>query len=329
MKKDVTGSTYHSGKAKGKKPAIKLTSDKISVKSEDLKKVMTGDFIRCVDKDNNVKMIKVTIGKSLIDKNDKVIININEDSAKITVDTDKKATGARIVDDMLKSTSKKVVTTASGRKKEVIRTPFGNVERWVDESSNTFLFDEAIFVESVVQEEDDIASAEGTTDAEPTDASTEDMGEDISTETTEEAALDPNIKGATETGTATPTPAPMSAQTKAILNNQVHQEGFFTKKPKKLKPIGRDVVAYITCEMNAIHSSNDQAMLAGYTCSKIELVDWYITVLDTQDPKYIVPHTRQYLVTMKAQLESLLAQILKIRPINRSEQIWRVNYPTA
>lgn len=155
------------------------------------------------------------------------------------------------------------------------------------------------------------------------------MGEDISTETTEEAALDPNIKGATETGTAAPTQSPMSAETKSILNNQVHQEGFLTKRPKKLKPIGRDVVAYITCEMNAIHSSNDQAMLAGYTCSKIELVDWYITVLDTQDPKYIVPHTRQYLVTMKAQLESLLAQILKIRPINRSEQIWRVNYPTA
>lgn len=152
--------------------------------------------------------------------------------------------------------------------------------------------------------------------------------EETESETTEEAAtLDQNIKGATEAGTVKETPSPMSAETKSILNNQVHQEGFLTKKPKKLKPIGRDVVAYITCEMNAIHSSNDQAMLAGYTCSKIELVDWYITVLDTQDPKYIVPHTRQYLVTMKAQLESLLAQILKIRPINRSEQIWRVNYP--
>ena len=105
------------------------------------------------------------------------------------------------------------------------------------------------------------------------------------------------------------------------------QEGFLSKKPKKLKPINRDVVAYITVEMNNIHSANDQAMLAGYTCSKIEMVDWYITVIDTQDPKYIVPHTRQYLVSLKSQLESLLAQILKIRPINRSDQIWRVNYP--
>lgn len=109
----------------------------------------------------------------------------------------------------------------------------------------------------------------------------------------------------------------------------VEQEGFLTKKPKKLKPIGRDVVAYITCEMNDIRSANDQAMLAGYTCSKIELVDFYLTVIDTQDARYIVPHNKAYLLTMKADLERLLAQILKIRPINRADQIWRVNYPTA
>lgn len=108
----------------------------------------------------------------------------------------------------------------------------------------------------------------------------------------------------------------------------VQTEGFLSKKPKKLKPIGRDVVAYITVEMNDIHSANDQAMLAGYTCSKIELVDFYLTVLDTQDARYIVPHNKQYLTQMRNDLERLLAQILRIRPINRSDQIWRVNYPT-
>ena len=112
-------------------------------------------------------------------------------------------------------------------------------------------------------------------------------------------------------------------------NNTTYQEGFLSKKPKKLKPIPRDVVAYITVEMNAIRSSNDQAMLSGYTCSKIELVDFYLTVLDTQDPRYIVPHTKQYLETMKRDLENLLTQILRIRPINRGDKIWRVNvnYP--
>lgn len=130
-------------------------------------------------------------------------------------------------------------------------------------------------------------------------------------------------------GNINATPIPLSANTKAIINQRkLHQEGFLTKKPKKLKPIPRDIIAYITCEMNDIHSANDQAMLAGYTCSKIELVDFYITALDTQDARYIVPHNRQYLIYMKNELERLLAQILRIRPINRTDQIWRVNYPS-
>lgn len=108
----------------------------------------------------------------------------------------------------------------------------------------------------------------------------------------------------------------------------IEQEGFFSKKPKKLKPIPRDIVPYITVSMNDIHDANDQAMLSGYTCSKIELVDFYITCIDTQDARYIVPHNRQYLETMKRDLERLLTEILRIRPINRSDQIWRVNYPT-
>ncbi len=132
-------------------------------------------------------------------------------------------------------------------------------------------------------------------------------------------------------GNVNTTPIPMTAQTKALINSnsKYHQEGFLTKKPKKLKPIGRDVVAYITVEMNDIHSANDQAMLAGYTCSKIELVDFYITCIDSQDARYIVPHDKQYLVQLKGDLERLLAQILRIRPINRTEQIWRVNYPSS
>lgn len=180
-----------------------------------------------------------------------------------------------------------------------------------------------------VVQEDDIDNAETPSDPEidtPTDSAVEPTTEPASDVVSEDGAP---TEETTADGSVNKSPMPMSAETKTIANNQMHQEGFLTKRPKKLKPIGRDVVAYITCEMNDIHSANDQAMLAGYTCSKIELVDWYITVLDTQDPKYIVPHTRQYLVTIKAQLESLLAQILKIRPINRTDQIWRVNYPTV
>ena len=112
-------------------------------------------------------------------------------------------------------------------------------------------------------------------------------------------------------------------------NTNVYQEGFLSKKPKKLKPIPRDIVPYITVEMNAIRDSNDQAMLSGYTCSKLELVDFYLNVIDTNDERYIVPHTRQYLVQLQNDLNRLLTQILRIKPINKSDRVWQVNvnYP--
>lgn len=106
-------------------------------------------------------------------------------------------------------------------------------------------------------------------------------------------------------------------------------EGFITRRPKKLKQIPRDIIPYISIEMNSIQDTNDQAMLSGYTCAKLELVDFYLNVIDTNDDRYIVPHNRQYLVNMQTELNKLLSQILRIRPINRNDRVWRVNvnYP--
>lgn len=102
---------------------------------------------------------------------------------------------------------------------------------------------------------------------------------------------------------------------------------FFSKRPKKLKPFPADLIPYITVEMNDIKDANDQAMLSGYISSKIELCDFYITCIDTNDARYIVPHTRQYLVNLNKQLNDLLARVLKIKPINRNSTMWKVNLP--
>lgn len=108
-----------------------------------------------------------------------------------------------------------------------------------------------------------------------------------------------------------------------------YQEAFMSRRPKKLKPIPRDVISYIAIELNAIQDTNDQAMLSGYTCSKLELVDFYLNCIDTQDERYIVPHPRQYLITMQSQLNDLLTKILRIKPINKNDRVWQVNvnYP--
>ena len=106
-------------------------------------------------------------------------------------------------------------------------------------------------------------------------------------------------------------------------NESYVMEGLFgSKQPKKLKPIPRSIISYITVEINAIKDTNDQAMLAGYTSAKLELVDFYLNCIDTQDPRYIVPHNRQYLVQMQTELNDLLKRILQIRPYNKFDRVW-------
>ena len=122
----------------------------------------------------------------------------------------------------------------------------------------------------------------------------------------------------------------MNAGLHSATEDETISEGFITRRPKKLKPLpARDIVSYITIEMNAIKDTNDQAMLAGYTCSKLELCDFYINCIDTQDDRYVVPHDRAYLVRFQTDLNRLLTQILAIKPINKQDRVWRVNvtYP--
>lgn len=108
------------------------------------------------------------------------------------------------------------------------------------------------------------------------------------------------------------------------------QEGFLSKAPKKLKDLKmRDTISYITLEIADIKDVNDAQILSGYVCSKLEITDFYISCVDNNDPKYIVPHTRPQLVQFQNDLNRLLTQILKIRPVNRADRTWmiNVNYP--
>ena len=105
-------------------------------------------------------------------------------------------------------------------------------------------------------------------------------------------------------------------------------EGFLSKKPKKLKPIEmREIVTYITVQKNAIRDNNDLAMLSGYTCSKLEICDFYISCIDTNDARYIVPHDRASLVRYQNDLNRLLTEILKIKPVDKEDRVLNVKVP--
>lgn len=71
---------------------------------------------------------------------------------------------------------------------------------------------------------------------------------------------------------------------------------------KKLKKIPSDLITYIRIETDDIESSNDKMLISSYCLSYMEKVDWYIDLLDTASRKYVVPHNKPYLESLREQL---------------------------
>ena len=99
-------------------------------------------------------------------------------------------------------------------------------------------------------------------------------------------------------------------------------------KVKKLKKIPADLVAYITIEAECIKDANDKMMIASYCISKIEIVEWYIELLEVGSNKYIVPHTLPYLQNLRTQLLACYKKIMDVKIINPNERpIIDIKYP--
>lgn len=100
---------------------------------------------------------------------------------------------------------------------------------------------------------------------------------------------------------------------------------------KKLKKIPKDLVAYITIETECIKDANDKMMIASYCLSKLEIVEWYIELLDVGSKKYIVPHTKPYLETVRTQLLACYKKIMDtpVPKNNGNRPIIDINYPAG
>lgn len=98
---------------------------------------------------------------------------------------------------------------------------------------------------------------------------------------------------------------------------------------KKLKKIPSDLVAYITIETECIKDANDKMMIASYCIGKIEIVDWYIELLTVGSKKYIVPHNKPYLESVKAQLLACYKKIMDT-PVKKEERpLIDIKYPAG
>ena len=99
---------------------------------------------------------------------------------------------------------------------------------------------------------------------------------------------------------------------------------------KKLKKLPRDLVAYITIETESIEDANDKMMIASYCLGKLDIVEWYIELIDTANPRYIVPHPRPYLVTLRTELLECYKNIMSTKiPDKKNRPYLDVQYPAG
>ncbi len=97
---------------------------------------------------------------------------------------------------------------------------------------------------------------------------------------------------------------------------------------KRLKSIPYDLVSYIQIETEAIKDANDKQMISSYCLGKLKNVEWYISLLENGSEKYIVPHTKSELTSIRQQLLSCHKRIMDVRVANPgSRPLIDIKYP--
>ena len=97
---------------------------------------------------------------------------------------------------------------------------------------------------------------------------------------------------------------------------------------KKLKKIPIDLVSYIQIETEAIRDFNDKQMISSYCLSKLEMVNWYLELLEVGSKKYIVPQSREHLELVRNQLMECHKQIMSVKIKNSADRsTMDIKYP--
>ncbi len=99
-------------------------------------------------------------------------------------------------------------------------------------------------------------------------------------------------------------------------------------RPKKLKRISYDTVAYIQIETEAIRDYNDKQMISSYCISKLEMVNWYIELINVGSTKYIVTQSLNELETIRDQLMECHKDIMRVKITRQGDRpLMDIKYP--
>ena len=87
------------------------------------------------------------------------------------------------------------------------------------------------------------------------------------------------------------------------ITDDFYASEFFFNRVHKLKRIDPADIDYIGLEVDNIKCNDDRMMIITYIYNKIDIIDYYLSIIDSGSTKYQVPHTREQLVAMRHTLE--------------------------
>jgi len=98
----------------------------------------------------------------------------------------------------------------------------------------------------------------------------------------------------------------------------ISENNIFAKKLKRFDP---SIPAYVKIHAANATNPDELMMIISYGYSKLEMVNWYIELIDTNNPNYVVPMRRQELINFKNQLQYILDEATKNPKFERRTNI--------
>lgn len=114
-----------------------------------------------------------------------------------------------------------------------------------------------------------------------------------------------------------------------ILSSYLENSPFMAEavRQKTLKRIDPATLSYVEIEKNNVRNNDDKMMLVSYIYSKIDLIDYYISVIDSGTGKFIVPHSKNALLDMKTMLLKAKDEIIAYPIPEIKYGVYLNNYP--
>lgn len=103
----------------------------------------------------------------------------------------------------------------------------------------------------------------------------------------------------------------------------------FLKNRNMLKKIESSDIGYIDIKRSEIRDDTDKSIVLAYAYNKLDTVNYYMAIIDSNNTKFIVPHSKEELIKMQNIILGLIEDINKTRTVDMKTYGLDIRYPVG